>query len=381
MQRMPHAVRAQSGRCVLRRDRRVAKLADAVHGWGLWGAGLCWLSLVFVAGGATCARRQTIAELQPPVVFSTQPTHEQVINRINRSLNLTSFESNNLTVSGPDLPTKLSGNMKWERPHNFKLEAYLGTKLMGTALAAGSNSEMFWMQTQSPPTVYYARYDEFEAQPGPRHILPVSPLWLREALGVVEMDPELIHQEPIVRPDGDLEIRSLIPSPRGPYRRHLVLDPSTCVIKQTMLYNHVGKLVAVAQQSEHEYYSAIDYNLPHRVDIQLQPDEGPAISFTVEVGFFLLNQPTSQTPEEFRVPDTRGLSTVNLAQANSMAGGLQATPPAYQAAAAGVHGTSSGLRTDGGLPGPAAKYTSPSNLHPSNGTQTAGTLSSYRNVR
>jgi hypothetical protein len=121
-----------------------------------------------------------------------------------------------------------------------------------------------------------------------------------------------------------------MPSPRGAYRRHVVLNPSTGVIEQTILYNHLGKMVAVAQQAEHQYYSAIDYSLPHRVEIQLQPDDGPVINFTVEVGFYLINQSATPSPGEFQLPDSRGLSTVNLVQANNLTGPLPTNPPAYQ---------------------------------------------------
>lgn len=296
------------------------------------------LSIAFVCGGATCANRHTLQEFAPPVVFQAQPTLAEITNRINRSLAIRQLESNTLTISSDEMMTKLSGNLQWSRPHHFNLQAYPGTRLMGTVLAAGSNSEMFWLQTQvpSPPTLYFARHDEFESQQGPRRILPVSPLWIREALGVVELDPALAHEGPTLRADGKLEIRSYIPSPRGSYRRHLVLDASTGTVEQTLLYNHLGKLVAVAQQSEHQYYAAIDFSLPHRVDIQLQPDEGPLLAFTVEVGFYLLNE--LQSAEAFSLPDSTGLSTVDLVQANAGLGAqpLPVTPPGYQDARAPV---------------------------------------------
>jgi hypothetical protein len=276
----------------------------------------CWLTLLiaFVSGGATCSKRRTEDLFAPPIVFEAPPTLPEIAEQINRSLALEHLESNTLTISSDEMPTKLRGNMKWERPHNFSLEAYPGTKLMGLALAAGSNSEMFWLQTRvpSPPTLYYARHDDFNSQSGPRKILPVSPLWLREALGVIEMDPALHHDEPIERPDGKLEVRSLIPTPRGPYSRHVVLDARTATIEQTLLYDQIGKLIAHAQQSKHEYYAAIDFSLPHRVDIQLQPDIGPMIAFTVEVGFYLVNESAENEADAFRFPDTRGITTVPL---------------------------------------------------------------------
>lgn len=302
--------------------------------------GLAWLLLgiCFVSGGATCARRRTISEFTPPVVFSQTPTLEQLMAHANHSLAIQRIESNTLTITSPDIMAKLSGNLQWERPHNFNLQAFVGSRVLGTALAAGSNSEMFWLQTQTPPpaTLYYARHDDFETQPGPRHILPVSPLWLREALGIVEFDPTFEHEGPLVRTDGKLEVRSLIPSPRGAYRRVVIFAPSTGAIEETVLYDQTGKLVARAQQSEHEYYSAIQSSLPHRVIVQLQPDEGPTMSFTIDVGLYMLNQATNPQTTAFTLPDMTGLMTRDLVQFNAELGQSQPVPPVYRSSNAQV---------------------------------------------
>ncbi len=312
--------------------------------------GLAWslLSLCFICSGATCARRRTISEFTPPVVFSQTPTLEQLIEHANRSLDIERIESNTLTITSPDIMAKLSGNLQWERPHNFNLQAYMGSRVLGTALAAGSNAEMFWLQTQTPPpaTLYYARYNEFEMQPGPRRILPVSPLWLREALGIIEFDRSLEHEGPLVRTDGKLEVRSLIPSPRGAYRRVVVFAPTTGAIEETMLYDQSNRLVARAQQSEHEYYSAIKSSLPHRIIVQLLPDSGPmdsgqptALSFTIDVGLYMINQPGNAQVSAFTLPDATGLSTVDLVQANAQLGQAVApVPPVYRSSNADVYG-------------------------------------------
>lgn len=307
---------------------------------------VCVLVVTFISGGATCSKRQAIAEFAPPRIFDAQPTLPDIVAQVNHSLALRRLESSTLSISSPDIAVKLRGQMTWERPHNFNLQAYPGSRMLGTALAAGSNSQMFWLQTQmpSPPTFYYASHDGFENQEGPRRILPVSPLWLREALGVIELDPALQHEGPIFRADGKMEIRTYIPSPRGAYRRHIVLDTTTSVIEQTLLYNHLGTLVATAVQSEHQYYSAIDSSLPHRVEIRLQPEEGPALAFTVEVGFYLLNETPLPNANEFQPPDTTGLSTVDLVQANLSMAQAAATPPAYtQAQPYGSSGSTNAL--------------------------------------
>ncbi len=305
--------------------------------------GLILFCVCFVSGGATCARRRPHSEFQPPVVLRETPTLQQLVDHTNQSFAVQRIESNSLTITSPGLTGNLSGNLQWERPHNFNLQAYMGSQALGTVLAAGSNSEMFWLQTKMPPpaTLYYARHDEFESQLGPRHILPVSPLWLREALGIIEFDPSFEHQGPTVRSDGRLVVNSFIPSPRGPYRRVVVFAPNTLVVEETTLYDQSDKLVARAQLSEPEYFSAIKTSLPHKVIVELIPDDGDTLSFTIDVGFYLLNQTANPQTTAFTMPDSTGLSTVDLVQANAQIGQPPATvPPVYRSTTAVPYPTS-----------------------------------------
>lgn len=276
---------------------------------------------------------------QPRVVFETRPDLNQITGLVNNSLKIQSLESHTLTVSSPDILARLRGKMKWARPDQFQLEAFLGSKLTGTALGAGSNSEQFWFQVARPdPRLYFARHDEFDQHAGPRTILPVSPLWLREAMGVIEFDPSFSTEGPIERADGNLEIRSYIPSRRGNYRRHVVLEAKTGLILETVLYDHNGRLVAASTMSEHEYYTAIDFSLPHHVDIRLLPDGTPPIQFSVEIGSYLVNQIGENEYGSFQMPDARGLTQVNLVQFNSGLGSTveppkyTSEPPNYQSA-------------------------------------------------
>lgn len=299
--------------------------------WAGWLGTVC----VFVCGGATCAKRSSNNDLfRPPVVFEQTPTLEELSEQINHSLAIETLESNSLSISSPDLFVSLQGALKWERPHNFKLEAYPASRMFGTVLSAGSNQDLFWLQADSPspPTLYYARHEEFARLTGPRYVLPVSPLWLREALGVVELDPGLIHEGPITRPDGKLEIRSYIPSPNGSYRRHLVLDARTAVIQQTILYDHRQRQVAVAQQTEHDHYGAVDVSLPHKVDIQLMPDQGPVMALTIEVSKYMINQGIVAPEETFVMPDPSGLRQINLEELGPTGQSPQVTQPVYTSA-------------------------------------------------
>lgn len=314
---------------------------------------LSMIWIVFVSGGATCGRKRMIPDFAPPVVFHGTPSLAELTQRINHSLAVQQLESNSMTITSPEMSTKLAGSLAWERPHNFSLQAYPGTRLLGLAFAAGSNADMFWLQQQmgGPPTLYYAKHNDFENQAGPRSMLPVSPLWLREALGVVELDPSMQHNGPTLRPDGKLEIETFIPppipsSPRGPYRRVLVLSAGSATIEQTLLYNDVGKLVAIAQQSEHQHLPALDWSIPHKVHIQLQPDDGPVLAFTVEVEYYMVNEGASNDPSTFMPPDPTGLSTRNLAPRPGMAQAAAPAPPVYTQAAppSNQQGTLTGYR-------------------------------------
>jgi hypothetical protein len=279
---------------------------------------LSYMLVVFVCGGATCARKRTaIPEFNPPPVFASRnPTLNDVIEQVNRSLAINSLSSNSLSITSPEVSYRLSGNFSWERPYNFRLDTKLFSSALGTPLAAGSNAEMFWMQTSRPtPVIYYANHDRFEQQAGPRQFLPISPLWLREAFGIIELDPQGRHEGPKTTAGGRLEVTSYIPSPRGDYRRVISLDPVSGTIMQTRLYDQQGKMIALANMSKHQYYAAINWSLPHEVQVQLIPDMGDEISFTVSIGFF---QPNEAPPSRaFEFPDTTGMTAVDLVGLNS----------------------------------------------------------------
>lgn len=296
----------------------------------LWLMGLI-VAVLFPCGGATCARRRTIAEFTPPLVFQEKPSLDQLIEQLNRTSAIERLNCGTVTLSAAGAPMELSGNLSWHRPSNFRLQAYPGaTRMLGDALDAGSNAEKFWLLTKfpgDPATLYYAWHQQFETQTGPRRILPVSPLWIREALGVIEFDPAWQHDGPLERPDGKVEIRSLIPTPRGTYERIAIVEPTRATIQQLVLKDPDGKMVASAQQGEHQYYSAINASLPHRVDFQLQPNEGEVLAFTLRIGFYTINEATGDEAQRFVMPESTGFRSFDLVQANAMLGPMEQTAP------------------------------------------------------
>lgn len=290
---------------------------------------LAVLVVIFPCGGATCARRRTVPEFTPPVVFENKPTLEQLLVRLNRTQAIERMHSGTVTLSSAESSTELSGNLSWHRPHCFRLQAYPGaTRMLGDALDAGSNEEAFWLLTKipgQPHMLYYAQHGPFESQLGPRRILPVSPLWIREALGVIEFDPNGQHDGPLDRPDGKVEIRSTIPSPRGNYQRTVIVEPTRATVQQLVLEDPEGKVVAAAQQSEHQFYPALDLSLPHRVDLQLQTSE--VLAFTLRIGLpYTINEVVGDEALRYVMPSPSGLNVIDLVRANETAGPIEAVP-------------------------------------------------------
>lgn len=269
--------------------------------------------VLFNAAGATCAKHRTIKEFQPEVVWKEVPTIEQVMEQVNGSRRIQQLQSSTITLKldSPGTPA-LSANLSIERPQRLRLQARV-SRLMGNELDMGSNEQVFWLQTMRPqPTLFYAQHQQF-AQLTARKVLPVSPDWIIEALGLPEVNPADVHEGPIQRADGLIEVRSQIGTALGNTRRILVLDRSG-LVREITLYDAQGNLVAQAKQSEHQNYPAVNYALPHHVQIRLLPAGEPEINFDIDVGFYLVNELMGNDPQRWTMPDPAGLSVIDLVQ-------------------------------------------------------------------
>jgi hypothetical protein len=284
--------------------------------------------LLVCASGATCIRRNTTQEFQPPVIFQQTPDAMQIADALNRSRNIQEIQSRAVTVRIPDVPG-LSTRLVWQRQKNFRIQGGL-SKMLGTDFDIGSNDQLFWMATRHgpSPTLYVAQHQQFESQLN-RQVLPVSPVWLVEALGIVELDPSQLLRLPQLRPDGNLEVISQVPTSGGMYQRTLLVDPQRGISKQIILRDPTGRLLAQATQSQHHYYEAVQYALPHQVNVQLIPAEGPPLELTFEVAYYAVNANEGNDPSQFVLPDLQGYTVIDLVQLNQ--GMTQATQPqAYQ---------------------------------------------------
>ncbi|MFN7890223.1 MAG: hypothetical protein ACK5OC_08035 [Pirellula sp.] len=281
------------------------------------------LGSLFCTTGATCLPKRKLPDFQPTPIFQTPPTIEQLAEVLNRTNGIQSLQSNSVSVRVNN-EISLSSNLTWLRPRNFRMTATVaGFK----GFDLGSNQDAFWMTMRNgmTPELIYAQHEQFEAQAN-RRMLPVSPMWLVEALGVIALDPYQMIQGPVTRADGMLEITTKVESPIGIYLRTLVVDPQFAFTKQIFLRDPSGRLVAIAQQSKHEYYASVQTSLPHQIKVQLIPALDPPIELDVTIDSYVVNGMTGAPSSQFTFPNTNGYSVTNLIDLNNgMSSG--AAPP------------------------------------------------------
>jgi len=172
------------------------------------------------------------------------PSLEQVTQVVNgNSSQIQSLLATEATLSGTGFPM-LRTKLAFQRPKRFRLQAEL---LTSPELDVGSNDDLywFWAKRNEPAAVYYCRREQFAQSPA-RQMIPIEPDWLIEAMGVVEFDPALPHEGPIVLPDGRLEVRTCRETSAGPVIKSTILHAQSGWVLEQRFYDAANRLVARA---------------------------------------------------------------------------------------------------------------------------------------
>ena len=176
---------------------------------------LLTLMLATLAGQGGCAWLQH--RDPPPQVLPPGAGLEQVIGAVNHNNSqIQSLYSDSATLSIPHAPI-LHAHFAYQRPCLFRLRA--DTSITGNEVDLGSNAQLFWfwVKRNEPPAVYYCRHDQFATSQA-RAMIPIEPSWLIEALGTLEIDPNLQHDGPYPDPKNRnrIWIRTMLSTPEGP---------------------------------------------------------------------------------------------------------------------------------------------------------------------
>lgn len=247
------------------------------------------------------------APLEPsPVVFQAAPTLEEMVRVINQNSEpIRQLQADTASVSVPGLPS-LRANLMVERPRNLRLRA----QLLGPELDVGSNSELFWFWAkQNPrPAIYFARHDQF-AQSQLRQQLPIDPVWMMEALGIVTLDDTMRLEGPLPAGPDRLEIRAFMPSPEGEIAKVYYVHAKYGWIVEQHLYGPQRQLLAIARSSRHQYFPLEKVSVPLQVQLIVPTAE---LNMTLQVSKYTLNNSQGDPNQLWTLPQMNGYQLVDL---------------------------------------------------------------------
>ena len=260
--------------------------------------------------GASCPRQVVPVGPLAPVVFQATPTLPQIIQVVNQNTQrVQQLEAVGASLSVPGAPT-LRTSMALERPLRFRLQA--GTGLTGSELDVGSNDEYFWFWARrAEPAIYYARHDQAH-DPRVQRVIPISPHWLMEALGLIWLEPNRAYQGPYPRGPNQLELRYVESTPSGQMTKVLVVDSQRGQVNQVVAYNAAGQVVAAATSSNFQYDPTMLAWLPRSVEVELPAAQ---MSFTLSVDNYLINQLSAEPTQLWAMPSMPGVPAVSLIEA------------------------------------------------------------------
>jgi hypothetical protein len=278
--------------------------------------------LLVSASGASCPQMVQRYTQPLPKALAPASTLNQVIEVVNaNTAKIHSVSSSRASISVPGFPA-LRANIMFERPQNFRLRGE--TLLTGPEVDLGSNSELFWfwVRRNQPPALFFCRHDQFQTSAA-RQILPVEPLWLIQALGVVSFDASEQHQGPFPVGAGRLEIRSTnLNPPGGPERattRITIIDDSRGIVLEQHIYDRTGQPLASAVLSKHMLDPASGATLPRHVEIRWPPAK---FELNIDLADVQVNQLSADSAQLWTKPTYGGFNEIDLASP-----GVLAAPP------------------------------------------------------
>lgn len=252
--------------------------------------------------------------LNAPIVLEKTASLDQLLTAVRAQSERVNQIKTDVRVTAPGSPT-LRGDLQIERPDRLRLQAgVLGISDLGFDL--GSNQDTFWIWKKAalpgdPPTLFFASHNRYQ-QSVLREHLQLQPLWLVDALGLIDFNPEDEHTGPFPRKDGRVEIRSFSTSTSRPAVRIAVIDPAKATVNQQSFYDKDGKLLAYLNSIQHQYYPEHQVSLPQRVEIHIAGPDGQTTKLTVDAGKYLINSLFGDPQLLWQMPNPPDVRKIDL---------------------------------------------------------------------
>jgi len=297
---------------------------------------LLWVVVVlFVASGASCPRMVGRGgPMVGPVLLAPSSSLDQVLAVVNRPASVVrQLRSVGGRLKADDAP-QLIAELALERPRRLRLTARLGVSL-GSApeIDLGSDDGLYWMSVPRQQTIYVGRHDEtphsFAGQ-----LLPVPPVWLMDALGLVDIQPADVQTGPSPSGTDRLVLHARLPG-HTEIRRTVEIDAQRGLVLTQHLYDASGRLLVSAHASDHRYLSEYEIYLPHRVEIDL-----PLVPsrLTLSVSSWLVNQLPNDSQALWQMPSAAGLERVEMTSSRPLPRGGMYDADTAPAANGGLRG-------------------------------------------
>jgi hypothetical protein len=235
---------------------------------------------------------------------------EQVIAAVNQNnAQIQTLFSNSATISVPRYPT-LRARIAYQRPRNFRLKA----DGFGPEVDLGSNDRYFWfwIKQSQPPAVYFCSHDQFPTSPA-RRMVPIDPNWLIEALGTVELNPNLRHLGPYPDKGNRIQIHTFFDTPDGPNMRVTIIDSATAWVMEQQIWDAQGRLRARSVVENYRRDPRTKLYVPTAVQVEC-PDA--QFSMRLCLGTVQVNQLQGDQAELWSLPSYPGSPLVNLGNPN-----------------------------------------------------------------
>ena len=296
------------------------------------------LTLATLVSSTGCWLHRNTIQNDPlaPIAFKSPPSLDDIIFTVNANTDrIQQLYTDTATLSMEGLPVGLKTRFSVERPRRFRLRS----KFISPEVDLGSNDELFWFWAKNSPqrAVYFARHEDY-ANTAANHHMPIDPTMLIGALGLVRLEPAVLHEGPYPRADGQVEVRTRNYNPGVSTTRVLVIDAKYGWITEQHLFGQHNNLIASVRAAGHRHYANVGASLPHQLDITMA---GVGRSLRIEVTDYWINQLGDDPTQLWQIPQFPGYMPVNVASPQFQPGpdlsftpshGAQPLPPQSRAA-------------------------------------------------
>lgn len=263
------------------------------------------LLLTFLACG--CA----LHKVALPEVIQGDPTRDEIIAAVNgNSGKIDSLVSSDGTLGVSSSPWTARCRLAFQRETKVRLTGNLN--MVGPVIDFGSDGELFWFwfKNQEPNQISYCRLDEY-AKSAFKDQIPVDPIWLPEALGVVTIEPSEIIEGPVMERDNTLKLVVKKSRPEGDYLKYVYLEPKTAAIKRQDIKNPVTNEILTVSCDEFQYDKEKGVVLPKKITISRSMAKE---RIYIDLGTLQVNPVDQSFAQAFKMPkpEELGSTLVNI---------------------------------------------------------------------